>query len=244
MSTATATEEYPDLRLVPVREIQLTKVKVDKHHMLTIEYSCMEHEFFSTHTASYSRPAHEDLVKAFNRLTIHCCLMTEMVQGIRQEDEHLTGYQMGKLFISEDIYTAPEFLGYRCTGFTISNGGVVLVGQKKLRTKKVLNIVAPYEVLYPETPTGTEYDWLSELNFDLDRVVEEVKLYIAGKWNEEGRQLDMFEEVEKVAAAVEEVAPGLNYTVSVKGVDGQMKDVTKQFEAATRSFNGKQLDDE
>ncbi|MCC3156460.1 hypothetical protein LJ737_04380 [Hymenobacter sp. 15J16-1T3B] len=256
MSTETETE-FPDLRLVPVREIRLSKVKVDKHHMLTIEYTCIENDSYSEHTARYYRPAHEDLVKAMSRLTVHCCLMTEQVNGVQQGDEYLSGYALGQLFASEDIYTAFEFHSYRCTGFTLSSGGVVLVGQKKLRTKKVLNVIAPYEVLIPENPTGNEYDWLAELNIDLDRVIEEVKAYIAGKWNDEGRQLDMFEEVEQAkplpSTGLEEITQQVDEMYAQHQAkqplrEQHLRDLAhagdETAECIVRTFNGKELDSE
>lgn len=125
-------------------------------------------------------------------------------------------------FQDEAIYAAPEFESYRCTGFTLSSGGVVLVGQKKLRSKKVLNLVAPYEVLEPEQVTGDEYYHLDYLNDDLSRALEEVKAYLDGKYNNEGRQLDMFEEVREAVEAVTQHVE--QKTLVFRSINGQTLD--------------------
>lgn len=211
--------------LVPERQIELAKVKLDKFANLYAEYTIREKGISSEVTRKTHQPAHEDLVKAFSRLTAHLCLMTEVVPGIKwEDDQYLQDGAISAAFQDEAVYTAPEFESYRCTGFTISSGGVVLVGQKKLRSKKVLNLVAPYEVLEPEQPTGDEYWHLNYLNDDLNMAIEEVIAYLDGKYNDEGRQLDMFVEVrEKVDVVVSHF---------------------EQRALIQKSFEGKVLDDE
>ncbi|TGE23504.1 hypothetical protein [Hymenobacter metallicola] len=211
------------LVIVPEREIELTKVKVDKFNNLYAEYTLRENGIGSENTKKVHQPAHEDLVRAFKKLTVHLCLMTEVVEGIKSgEDEYLRYEQLTQAFQSEDLYTAPEFDSYRCTGFTLSSGGVVLVGQKRLRSKKVLNLVSPYEVLEPETPTGDEYQYLAELDYDLSHAITEVKAYLEGKY--EQHQLDFFQDLRE---KVEEALVPL-----------------EQRNLLRKSYQGRELDDE
>jgi len=252
MQAPTNTDNLNDseaaLSVLPEREIELTKVKLDKFYNLYAEYTLRERGVSSEITRKVHQPAHQDLVQAFSRLTSHLCLMTEVVDGIQCEDEYLDYYRLTDAFASEEIYTNDAFLNYRCTGFTLTSGGVVLVGQKKLRSKKVLNLVSAFEVLEPETPTGDEYLYLYSLDNDLARAIEEVRLYLDGKYSDEGRQLDMFEEVgsaatrslakevDKFVHFMDDVAAKGNMTVTVSAsVDGQQH---------KRTFGGKELDRE
>jgi hypothetical protein len=225
ITTEIQTTEEGALAVLPEREIELTKVKLDKFNNLYAEYTIREKGISSEVTRKTHQPAHQDLVKAFERLTVHLCLMTEVVSGIRWgEDQYLQDGALMAAFQDEAIYTASEFESYRCTGFTMVSGGVVLVGQKKLRSKKVLNLVSPFEVFEPETPTGNEYYHLDYLDGDVQQAVEEVRAYLDGKYSDDGRQLDMFDEVqEKLEVVV---------------------DHFKQKDLIRRSFEGKELDDE
>lgn len=240
------------LAVVPAREIELTKVKLDKFYNLYAEYTLRENGVSSEITRKVHQPAHEDLVAAFKKLTVHLCLMTEVVSGIRwEEDQFLQDGALMTAFQDESIYSAAEFDSYRCTGLTLVSGGVVLIGQKKLRSKKVLNLVSPFEVFEPETPTGDEYYHLDYLDGDVQHAIEEVRAYLDGKYSDDGRQLDMFEEVPEVGSAetkglakevnklvhfMDEVAAKGKMTVTVSSsIDGHQN---------KRTFGGKELDSE
>jgi hypothetical protein len=124
---------------------------------------------------------HADLLNAFDRLRIHVLLMCELIQS------NITGKDL-KEIQSGDLYI-PETKNIKVTGVTWGgigeSAGVVLVAQKELSTKKVLNLITPFTAFESE-----DYYFSYELSKDIETLVTEVMLYIGGK-SALGKQLEL-----------------------------------------------------
>ena len=171
----------PDAPATPL-EINLSKIKLDGAGLF-VEYITGEADGHAEMTAKHKRPVHADLVLAFDQLVPHLALLCDLVQGVRDGDVYVSA---GQLFYGLDpqglpLHERPEFKGLKVTGLTYSSTGVVLIGQKRYRGGKVLNLITPHEVLEPKEFTGMEYDHLWELNAALARVEMEAHAYLAGK---------------------------------------------------------------
>lgn len=166
---------------------EITKFKL-KRGNAEIHYRQELGEIIKEHQTIIFCAPHPDLVAAMDKLKVHLCLITEMVA------EHSLPYLEEKTiwqaFQEEDFYKEHAFLRYTCTGFSLSSNGVVLIGQKSLGTKKVLNITAPFTLLNEDS----DYEHSSDLDMHLSDVLEEVLALLGGKVGAE--QLDLFDQQE------------------------------------------------
>ena len=195
------------LTVVPARTYTLSKVKVDKDGFVSAEYTLSENHVFSEFSTKRYQAAHPDLLKVMEHLAVHVCLLTDQVQQVLHNGDVVESKDFGPLFEDDSFYKCLEFswAAIRCSGFTLTSGGVVLVAQKYLRSGRTLNLVTPFELLDPdpEKLTGLEYAYLPQLREALNRAQDEVKLYLDGKHDQSGEQLDLFaditKEVEKIS---------------------------------------------
>ena len=167
----------------PVPDVNLTKIKLERK-ALYVEYTTGEGDGKAEMTAHHNRPVHADLLARFAELVPHLCLLCDLVQGVRVGEEFIRGYELFAGPLEPDgppLHERPEFVTYKVTGLTFSNTGVVLVGQKRYRAGKVLNLCTPHEALHPEQETVFEYEHLWELNLALGRLEAEALQYLAGK---------------------------------------------------------------
>lgn len=213
MREAYLTGETPDpsitnaVTVVPARTYTLSKVKIDRDGFVSTEYTQSENHVFSEVTTKRHQAAHPDLLKVFEHLAVHVCLLTDQVREVLHNGDVVEYSNFGPLFEEDSFYKSLEFslASVRCSGFTLTSGGVVLVAQKYLRSGRTLNLVTPFELLEPdpEKPTGLEYDYLPQLREAIQRAEDEVKLYLDGKHDKTGEQLDLFDdlsqEVEKLS---------------------------------------------
>lgn len=165
-------------------EANITKLKI-KEGLPTVSYTREVNGAYADYEASFASLVHEDLQKAMDRLTVHLCFMTELVQELplTQELGHLSMALNG-----DAIYEHLAFSSFRCTGFTLSSEGVVLLGRKTLASKKVLNLVSPFVSLGEET----DYSYADHLYTEIEAIKEEVRLMLDGKFA--SQQLDLFQD--------------------------------------------------
>ena len=197
----------------PVLSIQKAKIK---DHFLTAEYTVVENEVMTKYTAEFMRFVHEDLLQRFQYLVVHLCLITEQVristvcqmmdlmlaeveisvnkQG-NLEEELLapSTYEVARVrqaLFDEKLYDLVCFTNFRCTGFVNSNSGVMLIGQKVLKSGKVLNLLTPLTSL-----EESDYEFANILAMDLKMAYNEVIAHINGKGTG-GQLLDLFNQEE------------------------------------------------
>lgn len=125
-------------------------------------------------------------------------------------------------------YLIPRMEPYSVTGFSLAgegeNEGVVLIGQKRLENKMVLNLIAPFSKF-------SEYKYGAELSVLINKCIEETELYLFdGKCAEPStNQLDLFED--------QEPGSDVSITMSVNGeeeVNVSMDALKKAADKATR----------
>lgn len=111
--------------------------------------------------------AHDDLKKAFDRLSLHMIVICDLRKSEMIDQS---------TFDSEDI---DDFNDYEVKGFSLGgedeHEGVVLIGSRKFKSGKVLNIVTPFTRFADE---NDPYDFESELYNDIQAAVYEVEQYL------------------------------------------------------------------
>lgn len=164
---------------------EITKFKLKKGQV-EIHYRQEQGELVKDHVTTMFCVPHMDLYNAMDKLKVHLCLITEMVDLLYlpylKEKTLLTAMQ------EEEFYEELAFSKFKCTGLTLSSDGVVLTGNKTLGTKKVLNMVTPFTLLNEDS----DYDYATELHAHVEAVLHEVGLLLNGKVGNE--QLDLFEQ--------------------------------------------------
>lgn len=126
-------------------------------------------------------PVHPDLIARFQALDVHLMLSCEII-------DYPTGAKLDELNIN------PMVDKMMVTGLSFGGSdyeGVTLTGRKQLKNKRVLNLNAPYIKFNDESGLG--YDYEAFLYSDVMRLLEEVKLYVGGKYGE-GKQLNLFDD--------------------------------------------------
>ena len=161
--------------------IEIKKVSIKNDKYLNVEYIETRNETRSTIKKESSQIIHKDLVEAFERLDVHLAMLCEMV------DDNL-------IHSIEDVLTHESLLSkLKVTGITIGgvneHEGVCIVGQRKLRGKKVLNLVTPFTKFEDE---HSPYKFMSDLSSVIDDCIFESEQYIQGKCTP-SNQLEMFD---------------------------------------------------
>ncbi len=166
-------------------EYTIEKFKV-KDGFPTVTYKQELNENYVSIEATFYQLIHPDLSHMLDRLTVHLCLLTELVS--EQSLFDLGNLQMA--LNGEAIYEHLAFSSFRCSGFTLSSDGVVLIGRKTLASKKVVNLVTPFALLNEDS----DYEYSDHLEREIDGCLEEIKLLLQGKFREQ--QLDLFNQPE------------------------------------------------
>lgn len=163
------------------KSISITKVKIEKGISAVINYdevnTTSENPGTNKMTCEGSSGIHEDFRNSMKALAIHLGLISEQVRGKIEK-------------INPADQTILDHI--TVTGFSIGgsddNEGVTVFGQRKLKSGKVLNLVAPFQKYEDEN-----YDGASDLASDIHAACEEAKQYLDGKCAPKA-QLEIFEE--------------------------------------------------
>lgn len=132
-------------------------------------------------TEKNDTPVHEDLVKTFQQLHKHLPIMCDYVKATKIKPE----------MFGEAEYTHDWVLDFEVTGFTIGgsdeNEGVVLIGNKSLKSGKQVNLITPF-IKFSDSE---EYKYCHELSSDIYACVYEVKEYLFNKKRAPKAQLSL-----------------------------------------------------
>ena len=187
--------------MITEKTIYIKKAKL-KEGFLEAEYEQVEvqketedgeevNRISSNFIMTSSKPVHPDMVEAFSKLTPHMVFMCE-------QQDILTG-DNGK-FEDGSIFKDKRMEPFHVTGVSFGgsgdHAGVTLVGQKKLRNKRVLNLVSPFTKFEAgeHEDSSDLYDFMYEMRNALYRVEDEVVAFIKGEKFGKTAQLDLFEE--------------------------------------------------
>lgn len=127
--------------------MKITKAKITKENTLMAVFN---NENDDTVTIEGKNLVHKDMKAAFDDLIPHLAFLCEQKEADGKEslDE-----------LSEDIFSTFEVSGYSIGGADESEG-VTLVGKRFLKTKKVLNLIAPFTMFNNE---NEEYEHAFDL---------------------------------------------------------------------------------
>lgn len=158
--------------------ISIKRAKIIEGVHLELEYTETEPDgdaSISTDIKSLCRRrVHHDLLDAFERLKVHLAFLSEQVDI--QDTDDLT---------NPEIFNDPRFLKFHVTSFSlggdIDSAGVTITGQRKLKSKKVLNLNSPFTQFEAMEGKDEQYEFLHELYRDVMNCVGEVEEYLRGK---------------------------------------------------------------
>lgn len=147
--------------------MKITKAKITKDNTLEAVFKNENEDIV---TIEGKNLAHKDMKAALDALIPHLAFLCEQ----KEAD--------GKESISElpdDIYSTFEVSGYSIGG-SDDNIGVTLVGKRFLKSKKVLNLIAPFTMFNNE---NEEYVHAFDLHEAIEACNYEVEQYLtAKKW--------------------------------------------------------------
>lgn len=147
--------------------MNITKAKITKDNTLIATFM---NENEDTVTIEGKNLIHKDLKAAFEELVPHLAFLCEQKEadGKKALNE-----------LPEEIFSTFEVGGYSIGG-SDDNTGVTLVGKRFLKSKKVLNLIAPFTMFNNE---NEEYEHAFDLQQAIDACSYEVEQYLtAKKW--------------------------------------------------------------
>lgn len=170
--------------------MEILKAKVTKDKTLVATY---KNENGDTVTIEGKNLVTKDLTNAFRDLVPHLTFLCE-----QKEAAHLE--RMDEL--PNSIYSTLEVSGYTVGGSDDSLG-VTLIGKRFLKSKKVLNLSAPFTMFNNE---NEEYSYAFELNQTIDACNYEVEQYLfEKKWAVVQQELPFKEEEPVTEIASDEI---------------------------------------
>ncbi|WP_221660833.1 hypothetical protein [Bacteroides xylanisolvens] len=174
--------------------MEILKAKVTKDNTLVASY---KNENGDTVTIEGKNLVTKDLTNSFRDLVPHLTFLCE-----QKEAAHLE--RMDEL--PDDIYSTLEVSGYTVGGSDDSLG-VTLIGKRFLKSKKVLNLCAPFTMFNNE---NEEYTYAFELEQAIEACSYEVEQYLfEKKWAVVQQELP-FKDEEPVSEITSDEAPEVN----------------------------------
>lgn len=174
--------------------MEILKAKVTKDNTLIATY---KNENGDTVTIEGKNLVTKDLTNSFSDLVPHLTFLCE-----QKEAAHLE--RMDEL--PDDIYSILEVSGYTVGGSNDSLG-VTLIGKRFLKSKKILNLCAPFTMFNNE---NEEYTYAFELNLAIEACNYEVEQYLFNKkWAVVQQELP-FKEEELITEVSSDEIPEVN----------------------------------
>lgn len=147
--------------------MNITKAKITKDNTLIATFM---NENEDTVTIEGKNLIHKDLKAAFEELVPHLAFLCEQKEADGKKDLNE---------LPEEIFSTFEVGGFSIGG-SDDNTGVTLVGKRFLKSKKVLNLIAPFTMFNNE---NEEYEHAFDLQQAIDACSYEVEQYLtAKKW--------------------------------------------------------------
>lgn len=185
---------------------EIQKTKITSHGTLEVTlFEYLENDAVNEVVKKCGNLVHEDMRLAFKALSGHMALLCELREGVDldlNDPEHESAVDS----ISVNSFSI---------GGNDDTEGVCLIGAKKLRTGKVLNLVSPFQPFEDE-----EYEFAYELKNAIYLCTNEVNEYLFSN-KCAARQLDMFEDM-----ATEPEQPGDDMQMSIAGPNGAEVKIT------------------
>lgn len=205
MNIADEYDALTAINLINYRTMKITKAKITKDNTLVVTYSDDDENIV---TVEGKNIVHSDLRDAFAALTGHMAILCEL----REAKEDSSPDEL------KDLRTV-EVTGYSIGG-SDDEEGATLIGKRFLKSKKVLNLIAPFTKFHNE---NEEYPYSYELMDAVNLCNYEVEQYLtAKKWSFVQQDLPFDEEEPKAIApdSVEDAPfdhPGTNTAATFIG---------------------------
>ncbi|MCC3159490.1 hypothetical protein LJ737_19770 [Hymenobacter sp. 15J16-1T3B] len=219
-----------------------TKIKLAKHDFVEYEASARVHrgteQVHETSSTHVDKLPHEDLLRAFHRLTVHFCLVTESLNradfGCETDDE------LEEQIRDDSALECVGLIGFACRGLSwgAKGNGFTLSGRRWLRSGKAVNFNTPFI-----DEENDDYPFLGLLRDAIRTLHQETSLYLNGKFAVEKEPepgqlpLDFTGPLQDV---VDNAAGFTSLTISSGG-----RSVTlEKGQKPKRTYNGQELDDD
>lgn len=152
--------------------LRIKKASIKNSHFLYVEYEEVNDDgTINTVKKECQQIIHEDLKNLYKQLNKHLAMLTELLDSSVVNDLDTIEVSYDSLLSKMDT-----------TGFTIGgtddHEGVCIIGQRKLKGNKVLNLVSPFTKWNEE---GEPYDFIENLQSIIDDLKYEVNEYLLGK---------------------------------------------------------------
>lgn len=176
-----------------MENIDIKKAKLTGHLFIEATYKVKDlmEKTSKEITEKNDAPVHEDLSNAFKALHKHLPILCDYVKATKIKPE---------MFGQAD-HTFDWVVDFEVTGFSIGGSdeheGVVLIGNKSLKSGKQVNLTSPFIKFNDEE----EYRYCGELSSDIYGCIYEVKEYLFNKKRAPKAQLALELEFEGVPQA-------------------------------------------
>lgn len=223
----------------PTNTFFFTKIKLAKHDFVEYEASARVrrgesevHEITSTHV---DKLPHPDLLRAFHRLTVHFCLVTESLNladfGVETDEE------LEELIRDDEALECAGLAGFACRGLSwgAKGNGFTLSGRRWLRSGKAVNFNTPFI-----DEENDDYEFLGLLRDAIRTLSKETSLYLNGKFAEEAPKAEQL--ALSFGGGLQDIVDEMHESSGLSSltISGGGRSIT----LAPRSINGKVLDDE
>ena len=152
---------------------KITKIKLDKegagvYVAYTMTHIADKEAMFSEHEVTGKWKPHVDFTNALNRLNVHLALICEQIDDYPDSEQE-------KKFLEK----------FKVTGISIGgedeHEGITIVGQRKVRGGRVLNLVTPFQKWENGEFDEDPYPYTQELLSDFSVLEQEANEYLGGK---------------------------------------------------------------
>lgn len=159
-------------------ELHIKKATIVANITLTFEAEEHENGTINKLKKECGHPIHDDLRTAMEKLKVHLALLCELIEYTDIKD------------IDRPEHPILEKLSIKgiSMGGDDDHEGVTIIGSRRLRGNKVLNLISPFQKFNDDTPESYAHD--TDLYAKVADVINEIELYIDGKYGE-GAQLEM-----------------------------------------------------
>lgn len=225
----------------PTNTFSFTKIKLAKHDFVEYEASARVrrgetevHEITSTHV---DKLPHEDLLRAFHRLTVHFCLVTESLNladfGVETDEE------LEELIRSDEALECAGLAGFACRGLSwgAKGNGFTLSGRRWLRSGKAVNFNTPFI-----DEENDDYEFLGLLRDAIRTLSQETSLYLNGKFAEEAPKVEQL--ALSFGGSLQDIVDSAEGFTSLTISDSSGRGVKLEKGKVPRSINGQTLDED
>lgn len=203
--------------------MQVTKNEISKvtlkNDRASVQFKETAGDEINSVTKDCGAVVHKDLVAAMNRMKIHLVVLTEQPEAILVNHSSITDFDLSQL----DNYVITGYV----IGGTDEHTGVTIIGQKLLKSGKVLNLISPF------TKYEDEYEFSEELGQDVEMATYEVKEYLFNdKYGIKQQEMD-FDAPQDASIELSNAAEGVGTTMTISSRKRKKKQVVTEQDFAT-----------